>query len=111
MKPEHAVAAHDFIVVPFGRAFAAFVGWEAALSVVPSKWLHGRTVDGKDVAMSGVPFVLPFHIVAVVEHLHFDAAQERDAGRSDGCAPDEYGRIAAAAQVPPIDFKDKVFVL
>ena len=57
--------------------------------------------------------VLPLEIfrVAMVKHLHLDAAQEGYPGRVDGAAPDEESGIAAAPQMPPLELEDEVLVL
>lgn len=80
---ERAVVAGDAVVVPFGRGLAAFFAGKAALAVVVAMRLHGATVDGEDISMCGEPARLRgigvLH-VALVQHLHLDAAQEGHAG-------------------------------
>jgi len=76
-----------------------------------SERLHGGPVNREDIAMSGVPFVLALGIVAVVQDLHLDAAEERHAGRSDGGAPNEHSGVPAPAEMSPLDFQDEVLVL
>ena len=51
---------------------------------MPAERFHGRAVDGEHVAVRGVPFILPFGVIAMVQHLHLDRAQERHSGRCDG---------------------------
>src|SRR5206468_3465960 len=103
-------------MVPLRRPFATVLRRETALAVVPSKRLHGRAVDGEHVAVRGEPLgLLPGLLlvllrVTVVEHLHFDAAQERHAWRGDGRAPDEDSGVATAGEMPPLDFEDEILV-
>src|SRR3954470_18690669 len=63
------------------------------------------------VAMGRVPFVLSLDVETVIENLDLDAAEEWDSRRGDRRAPDKYSRIAPAAQVAPLHFKNKVLVL
>src|SRR5262245_31613045 len=104
-------------MVPLRSSFASLLRWETAHPIVPAKWFHGCAVNGKHVAMCSEPVrlfsVLLFvaFSVAVVEHLHFDAAQKRHARRGDGCAPDKDARVAATGQMPPLHFENEILVL
>jgi len=88
-----------------------FAGGKTAHAIVPAERLHGRAVNGEDIAMRGVPLALARHVVTVVQHLHFNAPQERHARRRNRSSPNEHARITAAAQMPPLHFEYEVFVL
>src|SRR5207249_8949810 len=84
---------------------------------MPAEGFHRRPMNREHITVSGEPIgLLPMFLlvllgVAVIEHLHLDAAQERHGGRGDGCAPDEHAGIPALAQMPPFDLEDEILVL
>ena len=65
-------------------------------------------MDGEDVAVRGVVGSVA---VAVVEDLHFDGAEKRDAGRGERAGPDEDACVACRFEMPPFEFEDEIFVL
>src|SRR6186713_536726 len=82
-----------------------------------AKWLHRRAVNREHVAMRREPIrllavgFLPLLGVAVIEHLHLDAAQERLTWRADRRPPHEHAGVATAAQMPPLGFDDEILVV
>src|SRR5437867_12817458 len=79
---------------------------------MPAEGFHRRPMNREHITVSGEPIgLLPMFLlvllgVAVIEHLHLDAAQERHGGRGYGCAPDEHAGIPALAQMPAFDLGD-----
>src|SRR6185295_7134941 len=116
-QTEDAVGADDAVMVPFGRALAAIFGGEAAVPAMPAKRFHRRAVNREHITVRGEPIGLLAVLllvvlgVAVIEHLHFDAPQERHSGRGDGRAPDEHARISTPAQMSPFHLQDEILVL
>src|SRR5439155_9077231 len=116
-QTEDAVRANDAVMVPFGRALAAIFRGEAAVPAMPAEGFHRRAVNRKHIAVRGEPIgLLPVLLlvvlgITVIEHLHLNAAQEWDARRGDGCAPDEHPRISTPAQVPPFHLQDEILEL
>src|SRR5205814_10569205 len=94
-QAEDAVGADDAVMVPFGRSLAAFFRGEAAVPAMSAEGFHRRAVNGKHITVRGEPigllpvFLLVLLGIAVIEHLHLDAAQERHGGRGYWTAPDE----------------------
>src|SRR6266498_3834938 len=111
MQTDHALVAHDSVLVPFGRGFTAFFGRKAAHPRMTAKGLHRRAMDWENIPVGRVPLISAIDIVPIVQHLHFNRPEEGHTWRRNWARPDKDARVPTGAQMSPLQFENKVFIL
>ena len=87
-QADFTVDGAHVVVIPFANALAQVLAWEAAVTIGSNggKWRHLGFAHGEDIAVGCEPIgflaggFLILLGVAVVEHLHFNAAGRKLAG-------------------------------
>src|SRR5256885_14969287 len=84
---------------------------------MPAEGFHRRAVNRKHITVRSEPigllsvFLLVLLGVAVIEHLHLDAAQEWHGGRGAWRAPGVKAGITPLFLMPPVHLPDDILVL